>query len=349
MKAMILAAGLGTRLRPLTDTCPKPLLPLVLQPMLAHVLGQLQEQGVTEVIINLHYRASQIRQWLGTGTQWGLRLHLSYEPEILGTAGGIKRVEALLHGASFVVINADVLVDLDLRALWHWHCQRRALVTMVLRPDPAARAYGPVLVDATERVLCINGRPSDIDPGAGQEMVFTGIQVISPEVLQWIAPERHLSTTADIYPALLAQQQAVYGYRHTGYWMDVGVPERYRQAHWDMLNGALGAQWQHQLPSGSQYVWYDGAAHGRDNSVTITPPVLLGRNVALAPGACVGPYAVLGTGCQIGANAVVRESILWDNVRVAPGARLYRSILGAGVHVQTPDLHTDVVYRAVEG
>ena len=349
MKAMILAAGLGTRLRPLTDTCPKPLLPLVLQPMLAYVLGQLQAQGVTEVIINLHHRAHQIRQWLGTGTQWGLRLHLSYEQEILGTAGGIKRVEAWLHEAPFVVINADVLVDLNLRALWQWHCQRGALVTMVLRPDPAARAYGPVRIDATDRVLCINGRPCGTALSEGQEMVFTGIQVLSPEVLQWIAPERHLSTTADIYPALLAQQQAVYGYRHTGYWMDVGVPERYRQAHWDMLNGALGAQWQHQLPSGSQYIWHGGAPSGRESGVTIMPPVVLGRDVALAPGACVGPYAVLGTGCQIGANAVVRESILWEDVRVAPGTRLYRSILGTGVYVQTPDLLTDVVYRAMEG
>jgi NDP-sugar pyrophosphorylase family protein len=313
--------------------------------MLAHVLEQLQAQGVTEVIINLHHRASQMRQWLGTGTQWGLRLHLSYEQEILGTAGGIKRVEAWLHDAPFVVMNADVLVDLDLRAVWHWHCQRRAMVTMVLRPDPVARAYGPVLVDATDRVLCINGRPCDRAPSAAQEMMFTGIQVVSPEVLQWIIPERHVSTTADIYPALLARQQAVYGYRHTGYWMDVGVPERYRQAHWDILNGALGAQWRHRLPAGSQYIWHGGVPHGGENGVTIMPPVVLGREVALAPGACVGPYAVLGAGCRIGTNAVVRESILWEDVRVAPGARLYRGILGAGVHVQTPDLHTDVVYR----
>ena len=207
--------------------------------MLAHVLEQLQEQGVTEVMINLHHRAPQMRQWLGNHRQWGLRLHLSYEQEILGTAGGIKRVEALLHDAPFVVMNADVLVDLDLRAVWQWHCQRGALVTMVLRPDPAA-AHGPVRVDATDRVLLYQwaavwysseGGTGDGVPGHSGALL----------VLQWIAPERHLSTTADIYPALLAQQQAVYGYRHTGYWMDVGVPERYRQAHWDMLNGALGS------------------------------------------------------------------------------------------------------------
>jgi NDP-sugar pyrophosphorylase family protein len=340
---MILAAGLGTRLRPLTETCPKPLLPLVLQPLLAHVLAPLREQGVEEVIINLHHQADQMRRWLGNGSQWGLRFHLSYEREILGTAGGIKRVEAMLRDAPFVVMNADVLVDLDLGAVWRWHCQRGALVTMVVRPDPAVHTYGPVCIDATERICCINGRPAINAPCAGQEMMFTGIQVISPEVLQWITPERHLSTTADIYPALIAQQQAVYGYRHAGYWMDVGVPERYRQAHWDVLNGALGAQWQCRLPPGSRCLWSGDTASVEEDGVTIIPPVVLGGDVALAPGASLGPYAILGAGCRIGARAVIRESVLGEEVEVAPDVRLYRCLLGPGVYVHTPNLLRDTV------
>ena len=346
MQVMILAAGLGTRLRPLTDMCPKPLLPLVLQPMLAHVLAQLREQGVTDAIINLHHQADQIRQWLGNGQQWGLRLHLSHERDILGTAGGIKRVEAWLHEAPFVVINADVLIDLDLRAVWQWHCQRGAMVTMVVRPDAAAHTYGPVLVDASDRVQRINGRPCGHGPETGQETIFTGIQVVSPAVLQGIPPERHLSTTTDIYPALIAQHRAVYGYRHTGYWMDVGVPERYRQAHWDMLNGALGAQWQQRLPAGSRVLLQANTTQANASGPTIVPPVVMGREVELAPGARLGPYAVLGSGCRIGAAAVVRETILGEDVGVAPHARLYRCILGAGVQVSTPGLLRDVVWSA---
>jgi NDP-sugar pyrophosphorylase family protein len=333
MKAMILAAGFGTRLHPLTEVCPKPLLPLVLQPMLAHVLEQLGQHGIQEVIINLHHRAEQVRQWLGDGRQWGFRVHLSYEPEILGTAGGIKRVEQLLGEAPFLVLNADVLMNLDLQALWHWHCQQGAMVTMVVRPDPAARAYGAVLVDAAHRVVQINGRPTGVAQTVGHETVFTGMQVISPEVLAWIPPGRSVSTTAEIYPALVAQGEAVHGYGYTGYWMDIGAPGRYLQAHWDLLDGVLGGQWIRQLPPGSQVICQDRPLPEGTHGVRLMPPVVLGPGVALAPGACVGPYAVVGTGCQIGARAVVCESVLWERVQVAEEARLHRCILGSGVQI----------------
>jgi NDP-sugar pyrophosphorylase family protein len=354
MKAMILAAGLGTRLRPLTDTCPKPLLPLMLQPMLGHVLEQLRQQDVREVVINLHQQAAQLGQWLGDGQRWGLLLHLSYEPEILGTAGGIKQAEPWLRDAPFLVLNADVLIDLDLRAVWQWHCQHGAMVTMVVRPDPAAREYGAVIVDAADRVLHINGRPTVTAQAIGQETVFTGIQVMAPEVLEHIPPGRSISTTADVYPALLVQHQAVYGYCHTGYWMDVGVPERYLQAHWDMLDGVLGHQWIERLPPGSQVVLQSGlplytpslpssplpAPAGRGSNImgTIAPPVVFGPGVVLAPGARVGPYAVLGTGCQVEAGAVVRHSVLWEGVQVAVKAQVHQCILGTSVHVHTASI-----------
>ena len=334
MQAMILAAGFGTRLRPLTEVCPKPLFPLMLQPMLGHILAQLQQQGWQEVVINLHHQAEPLAQWLGDGRRWGVRLHLSYEPEILETAGGIKRAEAWLGAAPFLVLNADVLIDLDLRAVWQWHCQRGAMVTMVVRPDPAARAYGAVMVDAASRVVGINGRPSATAETGGQETVFTGVQVLSPEVLAHIPPGRQVSTTADIYPALIAQGAAVYGYLHTGYWMDVGVPARYLQAHWDMLHGALGEQWYSRLPPGSHVIRHGTPPPAVAPGATIMPPVVLGPAVFLAPQACVGPYAVLGAGCQVAARAVVRDSVLWEQVRVAAGARVQQCILGDGVYVE---------------
>jgi NDP-sugar pyrophosphorylase family protein len=341
---MILAAGLGTRLRPLTDVCPKPLLPLLLQPMLAHVLEQLQQQAVHEVVINLHHHAAQLGRWLGDGRQWGLRLHLSYEPEILGTAGGIKRVEAWLREAPFLVLNADVLIDLDFREVWQWHCQRGALVTMVVRPDPAARAYGAVVVDAAARVLQINGRPA-VGHMAGQETVFTGIQIVAPAVLDRIPPGRSVSTTAEVYPDLLAQGEAVYGYCHTGYWMDIGVPARYLQAHWDMLDGALGYQWVARLPPGSRVVLQGHAAHLGLAGVTVIPPVVLGAGVTLGPGACVGPYAVLGAGCQVDAGAVIRQSVLGERVQVHHQVQVEHCILGTGMHVPA----AQVLRHAVRG
>jgi NDP-sugar pyrophosphorylase family protein len=344
MKAMVLAAGFGTRLRPLTDVCPKPLFPLVLQPMLGRVLGQLQHQGIREVVINLHHQAEQLARWLGDGAQWGMRLHLSYEPEILETAGGIKQVETLLHEAPFLVLNADVLIDLDFRAVWQWHCQRQAMVTMVLRPDPAARAYGAVLVDPAQRVVQINGRPTGITAATGHETVFTGVQVLSPEVLAHIPAGRRVRTTAEVYPALIAQGKAVYGYAHTGYWMDVGVLPRYLQAHRDILDGMLGEQWRVQLPAGSAVVCTAGELFDGRRSVTIIPPVVLGPGVVLAPGARIGPYAVLGAGCQIGARAVVCDSVLWERVHVAEAACIHRCILGAGVYVHAASVLSDAIH-----
>jgi NDP-sugar pyrophosphorylase family protein len=350
----------------------------MLQPMLAYVLEQLRQQDVCEVVLNLHHQAAQLRQWVGDGRQWGLHVHLSYEPEILGTAGGIKQAAVWLRQAPFLVLNADVLIDLDLRAVWQWHCQRQAMVTMVVRPDPAARQYGPVLVDAADRVLQINGRPTATPQTTGQETVFTGMQVVAPEVLDRIPPGRFVSTTVEVYPALLAQHEAVYGYRHAGYWMDVGVPARYLQAHWDLLDGMLGYQWIDRLPLGSQVVLQSGppacppspllgerggvrggsgmgawpspqpspAGRGSQNRGAVIPPVVLGPDVVLAPGAGVGPYAVLGAGCQVAAGAVVRQSVLGERVRVAAGAQVHRCILGSGVQLHAGDALTDAVRSA---
>jgi mannose-1-phosphate guanylyltransferase len=333
MKAMILAAGLGTRMRPLTDHCPKPLLPLLLQPMLDHILAQLSRQGIRDVIINLHHHADQLAWWLGDGSRWGVHLSLSFEPKILGTAGALKRVEPLLREAPFLVLNADVLIDLDLQALWHWHCQRQALVTMVLRPDPAARSYGAVLVDADDRIRLINSRPSTHMPATGQETMFACVQVVDPQVLECIPPDCFSMTTSDVYPALIERHAAVYGYCYSGYWIDIGTPERYLQAHWDLLDGALGDAWVQRLPAGSRVVLRPDDAPPTAPGVTFIPPVVLGPDVILAPDVHLGPYAVLGTACRLASGAVVRDSVLWDGVQVGAGAQVRRCALATGVQV----------------
>ena len=343
MKAMILAAGLGTRMRPLTDHCPKPLLPLLLQPMLDHTLAQLQRYGIRDIIINLHHHAEQLAAWLGDGSRWGVHLSLSFEPEILGTAGALKRVEPWLRDAPFLVLNADVLLDVDLHALEHWHGQRQALVTMVVRPDPAAHSYGAVVLDDDDRVLLINGHPATHAQATGQETIFACVQMVDPQVLTRIPPNRFITTTADVYPALLERQEAVYGYRYTGYWIDIGAPERYLQAHWDLLDGVLGDQWVQRLPVGSRVVLRSDDTRLAAPGVTLIPPVVLGPGVALAPDVHLGPYAVLGAGCQLASGAVVRESILWDRVQVGAGAQVYGCTLASDIHVPAASTLVQVV------
>jgi NDP-sugar pyrophosphorylase family protein len=337
---MVLAAGFGTRMRPLTERVPKPLLPLVCQPLLASVLWQLRRAGVEEVVVNLHHQAAQLAQWLGDGRQWDLRVHQSYEPEILGTAGAMKRAAALLHEAPFIMLNADVVIDIDLAAVWRWHCEHDARVTMVVRPDPAARQYGAVIVDATDRIRCINGRPSaDV---FGEETVFTGVQVVSPQVLDRIPPDCHVSTTAETYPALIAQGEPIRAYRHTGYWMDVGVPERYLQAHWDILDAQREATWLQEIPPGTRIIHTPAEARAV-GVARLVPPVVLGPEVRLAPSAHIGPYAVLGKGCRVAAGAEVRESVLWEGVSVGANARVYRTIVADAFHIPTASVWDNAV------
>ncbi|MDE0207863.1 MAG: NDP-sugar synthase [Candidatus Tectomicrobia bacterium] len=328
MKAMILAAGLGTRLQPLTGRLPKPLLPLMLVPLLAHLLAQLRRQGVREVVVNGHHLADRLAAWLGDGRRWGLRVTFTHEADILGTAGALKNARAHLQGAPFLVINADVLADFDLQALWSWHRGRGALVTMVVRPG----LIGPVTVDEYDRVRQINGRPKRT--GAGPEcqgVDFTGIQIVEPQVLDAIPAGRFVSTTADTYPLLLQQGQPIFAYRHLGFWLDVGVPERYLRAHWDLLDGVLGAFWEEQLPAGSRIL--RGTARQRIDGATLHPPVVMGVDATLGHGARVGPYAVLGAGCRLGPNAAVSESVLGDGTAVGGGAVLRHCILAPGARV----------------
>lgn len=326
MRAMILAAGLGTRLRPLTQAIPKPLLPLMFRPLLGCLIEQLREHGIRDIAINLHHHATQLRDWLGDGRRWDVRLHLSEEPIILGTAGGIKEVENFLSASPFLVINADIITALNFRALWAWHCRQKALVTMVLRPDATARQYGPVIVDPQGQVLQINGHPPSPAPPLGQETIFTGIQIISPQVLERIPKGIFSSTTADIYPALV-EQGAVRGFVDTSYWIDIGVPARYLQAHWDLMNGHLGKAWLGKLSSDAK-VYLDGGSSSTDHLPgAITPPVVLHHDVHIEPGARVGPYAVLGAGCSVGARAEIHHSIALENVHIAPSATISNSIL----------------------
>jgi len=238
MRAMVLAAGLGTRLRPLTETKPKPLLPIAGRPILVWNLLLLKRHGITEVIINLHHLGEQIVRALGDGARLGLRLAYSHEPTLQGTGGGIKQAAPFLKNGPFLVLNGDTLSECDLTALIAAHRASRALATLAVREDPDASTWGPVTLDARGRILQINGSPPLAEPRAALPVcMFAGIHAMEPAVLDAIPPGP--GSIIDVYCGLLRQGRTLQSYRMSGYWSDIGDPERYVQAQRDAAEGRL--------------------------------------------------------------------------------------------------------------
>jgi NDP-sugar pyrophosphorylase family protein len=237
MKAMILAAGLGTRLRPLTNTIPKPLLPVEGTPLIVWNLLLLKRYGFQEVVINLHHLGPMIEQVLGTGAKFGIRIIYSHEPMILGTGGGIKQAEPYFSGEPVLVLNGDTLFDLDLQSLWSFHLARKAAATLLLREDPDAASWGLVEVGADAQIVRITGRGLSTAVPTVPRM-FAGVHVLNPRLLRDVK-KGVASSIIDCYVAAIERGEAVLGYDLKGYWSDVGTAERYTQAEQDARNGLI--------------------------------------------------------------------------------------------------------------
>ena len=243
---MILAAGLGTRLRPLTNSIPKPLLPIAGTPLIVWNLLLLKRHGFRDVVINLHHLGPMIEQALGNGSRYGLRIIYSREPVILGTGGGLKQAEPHFSGESVLVLNGDTLVELDLGVLCAFHQQRDAVATLVLRKDPEAARWGLVEMDSDNRIVRITGR-GRTDQVPTQPRMFAGIHVFRPRLLRDV-PKGVASTIIDPYVAAIQRGEAVLGYDFDGYWSDIGTPERYARAEQD-ASASLISLATRQLPA----------------------------------------------------------------------------------------------------
>lgn len=236
-KAMILAAGLGTRLRPLTLTVPKPLVEVGGEPLVYRALRMLKRAGVSDVVLNLHWLGDKIKAELGTGERFGLRLAYSEETDILGSGGGIKKVEPQLGGGTFFVINGDALIDLDLNAVLAFHRAKGAAATMVLRPDPNPDAWGAIEIDAEQRIRQFVGKL----PKSGaplRKLMFTGVHVLEPVVFDYLRSV-FSSINEDFYPKAIAAGVPIYGYVYEGYWSDVGTWESLETARRDAAAGRI--------------------------------------------------------------------------------------------------------------
>lgn len=331
MKGFVLAAGLGERLLPITQTVPKPLLPVGNLPLIAYALKLLAAHGITDVIVNLHHLAKTMREALGDGSAFGVEITYSVEEEILGTGGGLKNMHEHLTDDSFVVINSDTVIDVDLQPIIAAHQDNGALATMVLREDPQQAEYGQIEIDGSGRIRRLLGQGEQAD--GLRPLMFAGVHVLTPRFLEYIPPDVNTCVNRYAYSKALRNDEVLQGVAVDGYWADAGTPERYYQTNVDALEQLMKLKHADPL-SGFAVAPKREVAEvvrmGEDvdlgNGVHILPPVLLGDNVRVGDNATVGPYAVIGPRSTIGREANVSKSLLLEAAKVEPGARMQRVI-----------------------
>lgn len=328
MKAVIMAGGAGTRLRPLTMSTPKPLLPVAERPMVAHLARLLVRHGITEGVVTVHYLASTVRSELGDGSELGMSLAYVTEPRPVGTAGSVKMGESMLSDGTFIVVSGDGLTDIDLSGLIDFHRQRGAMVTVCLSRRDNPMGLGIVVTDGDGRVTRFLEKP-----GWGQvftNTVNTGIYVMEPEVLALMKADEDLDWSADVFPALLAAGEPIFGYIADGYWEDVGTIEAYRRVQADVLRGRVDVDIPgHEVSPG---VWI-GADVEIDPSATLAGPLVLGDNVRIGAGARIHQFSTVGRHSIVDEQAVVDRSVLLDNVYVGRGAQLRGCVIGEGSEI----------------
>jgi NDP-sugar pyrophosphorylase family protein len=319
MKAMILAAGFGTRLKPLTLGLPKPMFPVLNRPLLEHALNFLSSNGIQDIIVNVHHLPEKIVEHFGDGTDFGVRLQFSREEEILGTAGGLKKAQSFLDKETFLVMNSDVLADIDLNKVLSFHNEKNSCLTLVVRKDVEPEKYEPIELADDRRITRFVNASIKNPPATTERVMFTGIQIMEPEIFSRIPADKFYGTTEDVFPTMIEEGLPVYGYLHEKYWIDMGTRETYIQAQADALEGRLTLK---TSPSRNP------------EGPLVVPPVHIGKDCKISNDAQVGPYAVLGDGCRLRSGAVVENSILWAGATIGSGATVKNSIIGKGVVVE---------------
>jgi mannose-1-phosphate guanylyltransferase len=326
MKAVILAGGEGTRLRPLTLSAPKPVVPVVDRPFLRHQLDLLASAGVREVVFSVAYRPERIQAVFGDGRDYGFEIHYAFEESPLGTGGAVKNAESFLDDRT-VVLNGDVLSDLDLSAVVAAHVARKASASIVLAPVPNPAAFGLVETDADTRVLRFREKPKPEE--ITTNTINAGVYVLETRVLELIPPGVVHSIERAFFPALLARGDLVLGPVHRGYWIDIGTPEKYRQVHRDILTGAFLVSLDGEKRAG-------GHVHPTaqvDDKADLAGPFYIGPRCEVDAEARVGPGAVLVEGVQVRARARVEDSVLWAGCLVEPEATVTGALLGPSVRI----------------
>ena len=323
MQAVILVGGEGTRLRPLTSTVPKPIVPLVDRPFLGYMLEWLRDHGVDDVVMSMGYLATAVRNVLGDGSAYGLRIRYVEEPDPRGTAGALKFAEELLD-ERFLMLNGDVLTDIDLTAQIAQHERTGAKGTLALVPVEDPSAYGLVRLEEDGAVREFVEKPSadQIDTN----LISAGAYVLERSVLDMVPPDQNVSIEREVWPRLVGH--GLYGFAAEAYWLDIGTPDRYLRGTFDILEGNVDTHLREALGES-----YTVVADSADVAGRIIPPAVVQGRCGIAANAHVGPLVVLGQGVTVGEGSVVERSVVLQGAEVGAGCVVRDCIVAAGARI----------------
>jgi mannose-1-phosphate guanylyltransferase len=326
LQALILAGGEATRLRPLTSSVPKPVVPLAGRPFISYMIDWLRRHGVDEAILSCGFMADGVRAVLGDGDLLGVRLRYVEEPKPLGTGGALKLAEDLLE-ERFLMLNGDQLTDIDLTAQLRQHERTGARATLALIGVEDPSSYGLVRRRDDRSVSGFLEKPNadEIDTN----LVNAGVYVLERSVVAEIPAGARISIERDVFPRLV--DRGLFGYEASGYWMDIGTPQRYLQATYDILDGEIMTDVGRAVAAAGGVFRDDADVAGAGGSVHA--PAVIGPGCVIAAGATVAGRTVLGTGVTLGPGAHVDSSVLLDGVRIGTRSRISRSIVGPGVEI----------------
>ena len=334
MKAVVMAGGEGTRLRPLTSMRPKPMVPIVNQPVMEHILGLVKHHGITDVVATLAFMPQVIEDYFGDGDEWGMDISYAIEETPLGTAGSVKNAADALT-ETFLVISGDALTDINLTEVIEFHRAKGAAVTIALKRVPDPLEFGVVITDDDGRIERFLEKPS-----WGQvfsDTINTGIYVVDPLVFDFIPEGMPFDFSSDLFPILMDKGFPLYGCVVDGYWADVGSLEGYVDVHRDILDGKANLYIPGSKTKDGVYV---GPGATIDPTAKIAGQVVIGANTTVRAGAEIGPYTIIGDNCLVGCDAQIEYSIIWNEAFVGKfsqirGAVLCRSVdIRAGARVE---------------
>jgi mannose-1-phosphate guanylyltransferase len=345
LRAMVLAAGVGSRLEPLTTQIPKPLVPIANVPVMEHILRLLKRHDFSEVCANLHYLPEQIENYFQDGSAQGVKLHFLREAELSGDAGGVRACRKFLGDSTFIVLMGDSLTDSDLGALISEHKAKKALATIGLKRVDDVSRFGVALLDGDGWIKGFQEKPRAEE--AKSKLASTAIYILEPQIFDYIPKEGSYGFGRQLFPKLVEAGLPILGVEIHGYWLDVGTLDHYRQANFDALAGLVDLPIPGKLISDRpSRIWLEEGAvlepGVKIDGTEKNSAIIIGKNSVIHSGARLVGSVVVGEDCTIEAQSVLKNTVLWSGSRVGAAVKITDSIIGSNLQIESGKIYDGV-------